>query len=69
MPEPIDPKEYGQLVEAVKNLQSTVNALETDVKELLALANKSKGGLFIMMSLSGSAGAIVSYAISHITWK
>ena len=37
----------------------------SDVKELLALANKSKGSLWAGMSLASAFGAIVSWVVSH----
>ena len=46
-----------------------IRELANDIKELLALANKSKGGLWVGMSLASIFGAIASWVISHITFK
>ena len=41
----IDPIKFGLLIGQVKTLEAQVDDLQKDVKTLLALANKSKGGL------------------------
>ena len=46
----IDPREFGRLEAEVKALQDEVSGLRDDVKELLELANKSKGGFWIGMA-------------------
>lgn len=56
----IDPKEIGRLEEQVHQLQLNQQEMEKDIKELLALANKSKGGLWMGM-------AIVSFISSLMT--
>lgn len=59
----IDPREFGRLESEVKSLSDQVTALQDDVKSLLELAHKSKGGLWVGMSvvsvLSGMATLIV----------
>jgi hypothetical protein len=59
----IDPREFGRLESEVKSLSDQVTALQADVKSLLELAHKSKGGLWVGMSvvsvLSGMATLIV----------
>ena len=46
-----------------------INELANDIKELLALANKSKGGLWVGMSLASVFGAVASWIVSHITYR
>ena len=55
----IDPREFGRLEAEVKALQDEVSGLRDDVKELLELANKSKGGFWIGMSIASGVGGIV----------
>lgn len=61
----IDPVKFGLLIGQVKTLEDQVSSLQSDVKELLALANKSKGSLWAGMSLASAFGAIVSWVVSH----
>ncbi len=42
--ENIDPIQYGRLIAQVENLTAKVESMDTDIKELLALANKGRGG-------------------------
>jgi hypothetical protein len=59
----IDPIQYGQLLAKVDALENQVSSMQVDIKTLLEMANKSKGGFWVGMSiasgLSGLAGSIV----------
>lgn len=57
----IDPIEYGKLVNSVENLERKVDALEVDIKKLLAMAERSKGSLWALMGVASVAGAFISY--------
>jgi len=57
----IDPIEYGKLVNSVENLERKVDALEIDIKKLLAMAERSKGSLWALMGVASVAGAFISY--------
>lgn len=62
----IDPQEFGRLTAQVEALEKQVSDLAEDVKELLELANKSKGGLWVGMSIASALGALASWAVSHV---
>jgi hypothetical protein len=47
----IDPREFGRLEAEVQSLCGQVTSLQRDVKSLLELAHKSKGGLWVGMSV------------------
>lgn len=64
---PIDPVEYGKLIQAVEELEHKVSALEGDIKELLKLANQSKGGLWMGMSIAAALGSILTM-IGKVFW-
>jgi len=49
----------------VKTLETQVSDLQSDVKQLLELANKGKGGLWFGMSMASMGGAVLSWAASH----
>lgn len=62
----IDPVEYGKVLAKVDMLASKVDALEADIKTLLELANKSKGGFWMGMTIASFAGAVVSWIATHL---
>ena len=59
--EKFDMFKFGQLVNQVENLQLQVNSMDKDIKELLELANKSKGGFWMGMTIASFVGGIVTY--------
>ena len=61
----IDPVKFGLLIGQVKTLEAQVSDLQSDVKQLLELANKGKGGLWFGMSMASMGGAILSWVASH----
>lgn len=61
----IDPVKFGLLIGQVKTLETQVDDLQKDVKTLLALANKSKGGLWVGMTLASFFGGLVSWVLAH----
>jgi len=62
----IDPREFGKLEAEVQSLRTQVSALQSDVRELLELANRSKGGLWLGMSIAAALGSVVSWVATHI---
>ena len=61
----IDLKEFGRLSQQVTTLERQVTDLQIDVKQLLEMANKSKGGLWAGMAISSALGALASYFVGH----
>ena len=57
----INPVEYGKLVQSVDNLERKVDALEVDIKKLVAMAERSKGSLWALMGIASVAGAFITY--------
>ena len=57
----INPVEYGKLVQSVDNLERKVDAMEIDIKKLVAMAERSKGSLWALMGIASVAGAFISY--------
>jgi len=64
----INPIEYGKLVQSVDNLERKVDALEVDIKKLVAMAERSKGSLWALMGVASVAGAFISY-MTEIIFK
>jgi hypothetical protein len=57
----IDPVEYGKLVSTVAALEKKIDKMEVSLEELLALANKSRGGFWAGMMFASLIGAVLSY--------
>jgi len=65
----IDPFQYGQLVAKVDALEKKVDKLEVGMEQLLELANKSKGGFWMGMTIASIVGGLVTFITSHWTFK
>jgi hypothetical protein len=65
----IDPVKFGLLIGQVKTLETQVEDLQRDVKSLLALANKSKGGFWAGMTIASMLGGLASWLASHMGGK
>ena len=61
MSEDISAREFGKLEAQVGALQSEVHQLSADVKALLELANKSKGGFWMGMTIASMAGGLITF--------
>jgi hypothetical protein len=57
----IDPVEYGKLISKVESLEKKIDKMETALEELLALANKGRGGFWAGMMIASLIGAVISY--------
>jgi hypothetical protein len=64
----IDPREFGKLEAQVEALQLEVHALRQDIKTLLEMANKSKGGMFVGMAIASFIGGIITFVADRL-WK
>ena len=62
----IDPRECGKLEAQVEALQTEVHALRQDIKTLLEMANKSKGGFFVGMAIASIVGGIISFIATKL---
>lgn len=65
----IDPYKYGKLVATVESLEKKVDKLEAGMEELLELANKSKGGFWMGMTIASIVGGVITFIGSHWTFK
>ena len=61
MSEDISAREFGKLEAQVGALQSEVHQLSADVKALLELANKSKGGFWMGMTIASMIGGVITF--------
>lgn len=70
----IDPVKYGAMWQRVNDyerrfevIDRKLDKMESQIEELLALANKSKGGFWMGMTIASGVGAVVAWFASH--WK
>jgi DNA anti-recombination protein RmuC len=64
----IDARDFGRLEAQVEALQKEMHSLSTDVKALLELANKGKGGFWMGMTIASFMGGIVTFVADRV-WK
>jgi hypothetical protein len=64
----IDPVKYGVLWQRVQEMDKKVDKMEGQLEELLALANKGRGGLWVGMTLISGVSAAVG-AFTHWVFK
>jgi len=62
----IDARDFGKLEAQVASLQTEVHQLSTDVKALLELANKSKGGFWGGMMVASAVGGLITFIIDRV---
>jgi hypothetical protein len=62
----IDPVKYGVLWQRVQEMDKKIDKMENQIDQLLTLANKSKGGLWVGMSIVSALSALVGFIVSHI---
>ena len=64
----IDARDFGKLEAQVEALQKEMHLLSADVKSLLELANKGKGGFWMGMTIASFMGGIVTFVADRL-WK
>ncbi len=65
-PNEIDPVEYGKLLSKVESLEEKVDSMEADLKQLLALANKSRGAFWVGLTVASFVGALATIIFRRI---
>lgn len=67
--EKFDMFKFGGLVNQVEHLQNKVDSMDKDIKELLELANRSKGGFWMGMTFASIVGGFITYISSWLFHK
>ena len=62
----ISERDFGRLEAEVQSLKTELDDIKTDVKCLLALANKSKGGFWVGMMIASGVGAIITFFVDRM---
>ena len=61
----VSAREFGKLEAKVEALQGEVASLRRDVKCLLELANKSKGGFWMGMTIASVVGGLFTFFVDR----
>jgi hypothetical protein len=64
----VDARDFGRLEAQVEALQTEVHSLSKDVKALLELANKGKGGFWMGMTIASFMGGVITFVADRV-WK
>ena len=71
-PGKIDPLKYGAMWQRVNDyerrfevIDKKLDKMERQIEDLLALANKGKGGFWMGMTIASSVGAAVAWIGNH----
>lgn len=64
MSDNIDLIQYGKIIAKVDLMEQKIDTMEKDIKSLLELANKSKGGFWMGMAITSSISAFIGYVTS-----
>ena len=62
-----DPVKYGVLWERVQMMDRKMDKMERQIEQLLELANKSKGGFWMGMTIASAMGGVIGWVTSHWT--
>jgi hypothetical protein len=72
-PGEIDPVKYGAMWQRVQDYErrfevvdKKLDKMESQLEELLALANKGRGGFWAGMTIASSVGAAVAWVAGHM---
>lgn len=65
----IDPVKIGVMWQKMETMEKEVAELRDDVKQLLELANKSKGGLWAGMAIVSGISSFIGFLIHYFTAK
>lgn len=57
----INPIEFGELRAKVDQLETQVAEMQTDVKALLALANRGRGGIMTLWAVGGAITGVLGW--------
>lgn len=61
-----DPVKYGVLWERVQVMDKKMDKMERQLEELVALANKGKGGLWFGMAVASGVSGLLGWFANHL---
>ena len=65
----IDPVKYGVMWQKVSAIETEMAEMRADIKELLAMANKSRGGFWVGMMIVSGISSLIGFLASNFNLK
>jgi hypothetical protein len=65
----IDLFQYGQLVSTVEAMEKKMDKMEKSMDELLALANKGRGGFWAGMAIISAISSLIGFVAHYLSLK
>ena len=65
--EDFDPVKYGAMWQKVQDLDRKIDKMESQIDQLLEMANKSKGGMFFGMAVVSFIGGLAGFIMHWMT--
>jgi hypothetical protein len=65
----LDPIKFGITIQKVEAMEHEVAELRKDVKQLLELANKGRGGFWMGMAIVSALSTFIGFVAHYITGK
>lgn len=62
----VDPVKYGVLWQRVQDMDKKMDKMERQLEELVALANKGRGGLWFGMSVASGVSGLIGFLLSYV---
>jgi hypothetical protein len=62
----INPKEFGALEADVRNLMNEIHLLRQDMKVMKETIDQTKGGIWVVMAISGTVGSAVTLGLKRL---
>jgi hypothetical protein len=65
--EEFDPVRYGAMWQKVQDLDRKMDKMERQIEQLLEMANKSKGGMWMGMAVVSFIGGVAGFIMHYFT--
>ena len=65
----VDPVKIGVMWQKVEAMEHEVSELRADVKELLAMANKGRGGFWVGMMVVSGISSLIGFIAHYFSAK
>jgi hypothetical protein len=65
----IDPVKVGVMWQKVEAMEKEVAEMRSDIKELLAMANKGRGGFWVGMMVVSGISSLIGFIAHYFTQK
>ena len=62
----IDPVKYGVLWQKVQDMDKKMDKMETQLEQLVALANKGRGGFWAGMVFASMISSIIGFSLAWL---